>query len=174
MILKRLAGIALLAAAGAAFAAAEEPAYTSSATSLKSEPSRSAETLAELPQKTVLVQLARKGAWVQVRHGQQTGWVRLLVVRPGAPGAERRGESGLRKLFNVARSGSSGAVATTGVRGLDKEQIENATPNPTELAKLDGYVASEADARKFATEKKAGLSAATVPYVAADGSAAKE
>lgn len=173
MILKRLAGIALLAAAGAVFAA-EEPAYTSSATDLKAEPSRKAETLVELPQKAPLVQLARKGAWVQVRHGEQTGWVRLLVVRPGVPGVERRGESGLRKLFNVARSGSSGAVATTGVRGLDKEQIENATPNPTELAKLDGYVASEADARKFAKEKKAALNAATVPYVAADGSAAKE
>lgn len=160
-------GVALLALA-APLLAAEEPAYTASATDLKSEPARSASTLAELPARTALTQLARKGAWVQVRHGEQTGWVRLLVVRPGAPGEERRGESGLLKLFNVARSGSSGAVATTGVRGLDKEQIKNATPNPTELAKLDAYLATEADARQFAKDKPA-LSTATVPYLAGDG-----
>lgn len=169
MKFKHSLGIVLLAASAPLFAA-EEPAYTASATDLKSEPARSASTLAELPARAAVTQIGRKGAWVQVRHGEQTGWVRLLVVRPGAPGEARRGESGLLKLFNVARSGSSGAVATTGVRGLDKEQIKNATPNPTELAKLDAYLASESDARKFAKDKPA-LSTTTVPYLAGDGTA---
>ena len=164
--------VALLALS-AALPAAEEAAYTASATDLKAEPSRSAETLDKLPQKTAVVQLARRGSWVQVRHGEQTGWVRLLVVRPGTPGAARRGDSGLFKLFNIARSGSSGAAATTGVRGLDKEQIQNAAPNATELAKLDGYLASESDARRFASDKPA-LNVATVPYLGADGSAQTE
>lgn len=165
-------GVALLMLS-AALPAAEEAAYTASATDLKAEPSRSAETLDKLPQRTAVVQLARKGSWVQVRHGEQTGWVRLLVVRPGVPGAARRGDSGLFKLFNIARSGSSGAAATTGVRGLDKEQIKNASPNAAELAKLDGYLASESDARRFASDKPA-LIVATVPYLDADASAQKE
>lgn len=148
---------------------AQQAAYVSTATDLKREPSRSAETIEALPANTALQSLKRQGSWVQVQHGEQVGWVRMLVVRSGTPGTAKKGESGLAKLFNLARSGSSGAVTTTGVRGLDKEQIQNATPNPAELAKLDGYAADEAQARKLASSKPA-LSVSSVAYVKADGS----
>lgn len=147
---------------------AQQPAYVATATDLKRDPTRESETLEVLPANTALTQLKRQGAWVQVQRGEQLGWVRMLVVRSGTPGAARKGESGLSRLFNLARSGSSGAVTTTGVRGLDKEQIQNAAPNPAELAKLDAFAISDEQARKFAGAKPV-LKAESLAYVNADG-----
>jgi N-acetylglucosaminyldiphosphoundecaprenol N-acetyl-beta-D-mannosaminyltransferase len=52
-------------------------------------------------------------------------------------------------MFNVARTGTSGTQVTTGVRGLDAEQIANAQPNPAELAKqekfMHGFLAKHPD-----------------------------
>ena len=38
------------------------------------------------------------------------------------------------------------------MRGLDKEQIQNAKPNPEELKKLAGFAANRGDAERFAAE----------------------
>ena len=86
---------------------AQQPAYVATATDLKRDPMRESETLEVLPANTALTQLKRQGAWVQVQRGEQLGWVRMLVVRSGTPGVARKGESGLSRLFNLARSGSS-------------------------------------------------------------------
>lgn len=148
--------------------AAQQAGYTARAVELKRQPQSDAEVLASLPAQTPIGVLSRQGAWMQVQAGAQTGWLRLLSVRMGAAGMARKGESGWTKMFNVARSGSSGAVTTTGVRGLGKDDIANARPNPAELAKLDAYMASEADARALANQ--APLKARAVPYVSASGS----
>jgi hypothetical protein len=66
------------------------------------------------------------------------------------------------QLFNVARTGSSGTQVTTGVRGLDAEQIANAQPNPAELAKLEKFAADRDAAAGFAAQGK--LSATAVAY----------
>ena len=147
---------------------AQKPGYVANFTELKREPSRSAETLQSLDANTPLTSLKRQGSWVQVQLGEQVGWVPMLAVRSGTPGTAKKGESGLSRLFNIARSGNSGAVTTTGVRGLDKEQIKNATPNPAELAKLDGYAATDDQARKLAASKPA-LKSARIAYVKSNG-----
>jgi hypothetical protein len=72
----------------------------------------------------------------------------MLAVRMGSPGETR--SSGLGSLFGIPRSGSSGASVTTGVRGLDKEQIQNAQPNFAELQKMQGFGVSRQDAQAFA------------------------
>lgn len=150
---------ALLFAAGAA---AAESGVLARASELKLEPFSDAATVQELPAAATVDVLKRQGAWMQVRAGDKTGWVRLLSVRMAAGGA-RSGESGLAKAANVALSGSSGTAVATGVRGLDKEQIANATPNPAEAAKLEGYAAGEGKARSFA---QAGpLAEQTIPYL---------
>lgn len=147
---------------------AQQAAYVASAADLKREPAREAETLQQLPANTPVQSLRRQGSWVEVKAGEQTGWVRMLAVRPGVPGQAKKGESGLSRLFNLARSGNSGAVTTTGVRGLNKEEIQNATPNPAELAKLDAWLVSEQDARKLA-DTKPKLSVSVVSYVDKNG-----
>lgn len=154
-----IAGL-LAAFAGGAWAA--ESGVLAKAGELKQEPFADAATVAELPAAAPLEVLARQGAWMKVTADGKTGWVRLLSVRlSGAPA--KAGESGLAKAANVALSGSSGTAVATGVRGLDKEQIANAAPNPVEAARLEGYAATDAKVRSFA---QAGpLAEQTVPYL---------
>ena len=73
-------------------------------------------------------------------------------------------DSGMKSLFNIARTGSSGTTVATGVRGLDKEQIANAKPNPAELKKLAGYAVGKPEAEQFAHSGPE-LRAQPVPYL---------
>ncbi len=77
----------------------------------------------------------------------------MLAIRMASDA--KSGDSGVGALFNVARTGSSGTAVATGVRGLDKEQIQNAKPNPAELDKLSGFRADKGAAERFAESKPA-------------------
>ena len=124
--------------------------YTIREVEMKREPFDDAATVAKLAEKTPIEITRRQGAWMEVKSGQAAGWIRMLSVRMGAAGEARSGSSGLGALFNIGRTGSSGATVTTGVRGLDKEEIRNAKPNLAELQKMQGYAASRQDAERFA------------------------
>jgi len=158
--MKRLIVIAM--ALFAAGATAAESGVLARATELKKEPFTDAATVQQLPAAAPVEVLARQGAWMQVKAGGQTGWVRLLAVRMGV-NAARSSESGLAKAANIALSGSSGTAVATGVRGLDKEQIANASPNPAELARLERSASSDAQARGFAADAK--LAQQNLPYL---------
>ena len=142
--------------------AAAEPATLIRATELKQEPATDATTVAKLPENTAVEALQRKGGWTRIKAGASEGWVRMLALRFGGPGEAKKGDSGLSQLFNVARTGTSGAQVTTGARGLDAEQLANAQPNPAELAKLAGFAADPDAAASFAAKGK--LSATAVEY----------
>lgn len=152
----------VIAAALFAANAAAESGVLARASELKQEPFSDAATVKQLPAAATVEILARQGAWMKVSAEGQSGWVRLLAVRLAATPA-RSSESGLAKAANIALSGSSGTAVATGVRGLDKEQIANATPNPAEAAKLEAYAATDPQARAFA---KAGpLGEQNLPYL---------
>jgi uncharacterized protein YgiM (DUF1202 family) len=142
----RVALAILLLLAAPAFA--QETGFTVRDTEVKKEPFSDAQTVGTLAEKTQVKVLARQGGWMQVEAGAQSGWVRMLSIRmdSGSSGFM----SGLKSLFTVARTGSSGQTVTTGVRGLDKEDIKNAKPNPEEVKKLASFAASKSDAEKFA------------------------
>jgi hypothetical protein len=157
--------VALMFAAGAALAA--ETGVLVRASDLKKEPFFDAANVSSLPEQARVEVLKRQGGWTQVKTDSgATGWVRMLSLRMGDAAPARQGSSGFSQLFNVARTGSSGNTVTTGVRGLDKEQIKNAVPNPAELAKLDAFRMSRADAEKFAGGNPV-LSPQKIDYVAA-------
>ena len=139
-----------------------EPATVIRATELKAEPASDAATVKPLAENTPVDALERKGGWTRVKAGGAEGWVKMLALRYGGPGEAKRGDTGLTQAFNVARTGSSGTQVTTGVRGLDEEQLAKARPNPAELAKLERFAADRAGATTFAEQGK--LSAASVPY----------
>ncbi|HEY5897723.1 MAG TPA: SH3 domain-containing protein [Burkholderiales bacterium] len=137
-----------------------EPATVIRAAELKSEPATDAATLAQLAENTKVDALERKGGWTRIKAGEAEGWVKMLVLRYGA--GAKTGDSGLTQLFNVARTGSSGTQVTTGVRGLDEQQLAKAQANPAELAKLNTFAAERDAAAAFAAEGK--LSASAVDY----------
>jgi hypothetical protein len=132
------------------------------ATDLKQEPASDAATVAALAEQTAVEVLERKSGWIRVKAASGEGWVRMLALRLGGATAAKPGASGLSQMFNVARTGTSGTQVTTGVRGLDAEQIANAQPNPAELAKLEKFAADRDAAAGFATQGK--LSATAVDY----------
>lgn len=129
-----------------------EPATVLRATDLKQEPATDASTVATLAENAPVDATERKGGWVRVKAGAAEGWVRMLALRYGGPGAARQGDSGASQLFNAARTGSSGTQVTTGVRGLDAEMIASARPNPAELARLTQFAATPDAAAGFAAQ----------------------
>jgi len=139
-----------------------EPATVIRATDLKQAPATDSATLAALTENTAVEALERKGGWTRVKGDAGEGWVRMLALRFGGAAPAKPGASGLTQLFNVARTGTSGTQVTTGVRGLDADQIAAAQPNPAELAKLEKFAADASAAEKFAGQGK--LSRTSVEY----------
>ncbi|HEY2336702.1 MAG TPA: SH3 domain-containing protein [Burkholderiales bacterium] len=133
-----------------------EPATVIRASELKKEPAADAATIAELPENAALEALERKGGWTRVKSASGEGWVRMLALRFGAPGAAKQGDSGVAQLFNAARTGSSGTQVTTGVRGLDEAMLANAQPNKAELEKMSQFAATPEAAAGFAAKGKLG------------------
>jgi len=131
-----------------------EPATVIRATELKSQPATDASTVAQLPENTAVEALDRQGGWTRVKAAAGEGWVKMLALRYGAGGGAKQGDTGLTQLFNVARTGSSGTQVTTGVRGLEAEQITNAQPNAAELKKMQGYASTRDAATSFARQGK--------------------
>ena len=143
-------------------AALAEPATVIRSTDLKQAPATDAATLATLPENTAVDALERRSGWTRVKAAEGEGWVRMLSLRFGGATAPKAGASGLSQLFNVARTGTSGTQVTTGVRGLDAEELAAAQPNPTELAKLQKFSADDEAAKRFAAQGK--LNARAVEY----------
>src|SRR5688572_1058284 len=131
-----------------------EPATVLRSTELKQEAATDSATLAQLAENTAVDAVERRGGWVRVKAGPADGWVKMLALRYGAPGTARQGDTGLSQIFNVARTGSSGTQVTTGVRGLEAEQIANAQPNAAELKKMQGFSSTADSAALFAAQAK--------------------
>lgn len=145
---------------------AQEEAYVIRETELKAKPYSDAQTLFMLPARSKVIVLQRRASWNQVKSGTTTGWVKMLSLQLARGTSTRRADGGLRSLFNVARTGSSGATVTTGVRGLSEEQLTNAKPNPAALEELDRYAADRRAAERFAAQGK--LRAQQVDYLAGE------
>lgn len=104
--------------------------------------------------------LAKQGGWLKVTAGKSTGWIRLLSVRAGAGGL---GGAGLGDVVGAAttKSDPSRVVAVAGLRGLNDEDLKRAKFNGEELARMDAWSATPAQARSFAGQS--GLAVANVP-----------
>lgn len=139
-----------------------DPATLIRATELKRSPALDAESVAELAAESRVETLERKGGWTRVKADAGTGWVKMLSLRYEGAGSGKAGDSGMAQIFNVARTGSSGTQVTTGVRGLDEQQLANAQPNKAELAKMSRFAARPDAAAAFAA--KGELSAHSVEY----------
>jgi hypothetical protein len=143
---------------------AAEPATVIRATDLKKDPATDAATVATLTENTAVDAAQRQGGWTRVKAPAGEGWVRMLALRYGAPGTAKQGDTGISQLFNAARTGSSGTQVTTGVRGLEADQIKTAQPNAAEMQKLEGFSSSTASAAGFAKSGK--LRSQSVEYPA--------
>ena len=138
-----------------------DPATLIRATELKRAPASDAETVSQLAAGSAVDAREREGGWTHVKAAGAEGWVKMLALRYDG-GSAKTGDSGVAQLFNVARTGSSGTQVTTGVRGLDEQQLANAQPNKAELAKMSRFAVPADAAAAFAA--KGHLAAHPVAY----------
>jgi len=126
---------------------------------LYSQPSAASKVAASVPKGASVNILAKQGGWLRVTSGKSTGWIRLLSVRAGAGGL---GGAGLGDVVGAAttRSDPSRVVAVAGLRGLSDEDLKQAKFNGDELARLNTWQATPAQARSFAAQS--GLATANV------------
>jgi hypothetical protein len=132
-------------------ALADSIGYTVRTTEIKTKPFSDAATLATLPEKASVSIVQRMGGWVRINSSSGNGWVKMLNLRSSNT---RAGDTGLQSLFNAGRTGSSGITVATGVRGLSSEDVQNASPNPAEFAKLKNYAVDSKQANQFAQNGK--------------------
>lgn len=164
--------LAALVLAGAAQAHAES-ALIARATDLLAQAFSDAAALVSLPAESKVEVLRRNGAWSEVKTAAgQTGWVRMTALKFG-DGARRSEQpaNALGALNNLLSAGrtSNTATVTTGVRGLDAEDLQRAQANPEELKKLEKFVADNNAAQLYA--RRAKLAANKLDYLpdSADG-----
>ncbi|HEY5682511.1 MAG TPA: SH3 domain-containing protein [Sulfuricaulis sp.] len=145
-------------------AAVKETGTTRSAVELMTTPYRDAKSAGQLPVNTRVDVLERRGGWLKISAQGKTGWAKLHQVRAGVGPEGRTSGEGLAILKNVGqtgRSGSQGIVATTGIRGMSAEELNNANPDPAAVKKLESYSVTANQARDYA--KAAGLKEKNVP-----------
>ncbi|MBY0576892.1 MAG: SH3 domain-containing protein [Gallionellaceae bacterium] len=131
---------------------------------LKAEPFRDAKTVATLTSGDKVDILNKDGGWLQVNSAKGKGWVRMLSIRKGDAHKGSGDTSGLLGLAS-GRAGTGKVVATTGIRGLNEEELKSAKFNGEELKRAESYASSKPEAAKFAASGK--LAARPFDYLAA-------
>ena len=127
---------------------------------LYSEPASTSKVMANVAKGASVEILGRQAGWLRVQAGSQSGWIRLLSVRAGAGGL---GGVGVGDVVGAAtsRSDPTRIVAVAGLRGLSEEDLKQAEFNAEELARMEAWSVSAAQARTFASQS--GLAAISVP-----------
>ena len=134
--------------------------------SLRTKPFQDAPISASLAAATRAEILQQQGGWWRIKTASGTGWVRMLSIRRDA--ATTSSASSLSKLAS-GRAGTGRVVATTGIRGLNEEQLKAAQYNEAEVALAESYASSATQAAAFAQAGK--LRAQKIVYLPATGDA---
>jgi uncharacterized protein YgiM (DUF1202 family) len=123
------------------------------ADAIRAEPFGDAKTVATLAKGDTVEILKKDGGWLQVKSAKGKGWVRMLSIRKGDA---KKGSGEAEGLLSLAsgRAGTGKVVATTGIRGLNEEELKAASFNAQELKLDESYAVSKADAQKFAKQGK--------------------
>jgi uncharacterized protein YgiM (DUF1202 family) len=154
----------------AASAWATEAGQMSRADSLREKPFADGKVLSKLTvgQKVEIVK--REGAWYQVKAADRLGWVNMLSVRKTAAAAVASGSS--INQMATGRTGTGTVVATSGVRGLNEENLRQATFQEEPVAYVEKFRSADGQAQKFASA--AGLKPRAVPVLTRPTTAVQE
>lgn len=122
---------------------------------IKAEPFRDAKTIGKLATGDKVEILSKQGGWLRVKSAKGSGWVRMLSIRRGDARKTTTGDE-VASLLGLAsgRAGTGQVVATTGVRGLNEEQLKAARYNEAELKLVQSFTASRQEAQAFAARGK--------------------
>ncbi|GAB1233554.1 hypothetical protein UT4_20220 [Ferrigenium sp. UT4] len=148
-----LVSVVLCVAMQSGVVLAGESGTMSKAGDMKAEPFRDAKTVKALAVGQKLDILSKQGGWFKAKAGTTTGWVHMLSVRRNEAKKGTNKSPGLLALSS-GRAGTGKVVATTGVRGLNEEELKAAIFNESELLRAEANASSKADAATFARQGK--------------------
>jgi hypothetical protein len=144
----RLALLALLLAAVPAFA---QQVLLERESALYSEPRMDSSPVAQLQRGTSGEVISRQGGWLNIKTPAGTGWLFSFNVRFPSQRAEGgSGGAGLGRVFGPNRPS---VTSTIGIRGLEEEDLRQASFDAGQMKLLDGYVASKQAAEEGARAK---------------------
>lgn len=150
---------ALVAPAGA------QPVTVERDSPLYAEPRLEAAQVAQLKQGTSGEVIGKQGAWLNLKTADGSGWLFSFNVRFQGQKAEGGdgGGSALGRMVGPRRNVS--VTAAIGIRGLDEQDLRQATFNAAQMKLLDGYAASKQSAEERA--RAAGLGPEKVEFLGA-------
>ena len=153
------------AGTGGTQAAQEKPAAEKGvalkADKLLAEPFADAKQVGTVAKGDTVTIMTKKSGWYQVNAASAKGWIRMLSVRRGAGGKTSAAKD--VAALSTGRAGTGQIVSTTGVRGLNEEELKSARFDENELKKAESFGVSKNDARAFA--QKGGLLARAFNYL---------
>lgn len=131
---------------------------------LYAEPRLDAPQVTQLKQGATGEVTGKQGAWLNLKTPNGAGWLFSFNVRfpvQKAEGAESGAGSALGRVFGPRRSGS--VTSSIGIRGLEEEDLRQASFNAGQMKLLEGFAASRQAAEERA--RTTGLAPATVEYL---------
>jgi hypothetical protein len=131
---------------------------------LYGEPRLESAQIAQLRQGATGEVIAKQGAWLNLKTASGNGWLFSFNVRFESESAEKSasgGGSALGRVFGPRQRVS--VTSTIGVRGIEEEDLKQATFDAEQTKLLDKYVATKEAAEKGALGT--GLSRVSVDYL---------
>lgn len=108
--------------------------------------------------------IGKQGAWLNLKTPGGNGWLFSFNVRfqsQQAGAGDSGAGSAAGRLFGPRRSVS--VTSTIGIRGIEEEDLKQASFNADQMKLLDGYVATSQAAERRA--RATGLAPASVEYM---------
>lgn len=131
---------------------------------LYAEPRLESAQVAQLKQGVAGEVIGKNGAWLNLRTPGATGWVFSFNVRfqakPGEGAEPASGGSALGRVFGPRRPS---VTSTIGIRGLEEEDLRQASFNAGQMSLLDQYAASRESAQDAA--RATGLAPERIEYL---------
>jgi hypothetical protein len=151
-----LKGLLIALLLGLGLGANAQSLEVTTATELRATPATNGKVLTNLAVGSKLEQISKQVGWIKVKFESMEGWVRLNFVKTqqAAAPAAAPAASGTGGLANLFAGGGTKPTPSTGTKGLTKEQIANAQPDPAEMARLETYAINLGQAEQFARNGK--------------------
>ncbi len=131
---------------------------------LYAEPRLESAQITQLKQGAAGEVVGKQGGWLNLKTPGGTGWLFSFNVRfpvQKAEGGEPGSGQALGRVFGPRRSGS--VTSSIGIRGLEEEDLRQASFNAGQMKLLDGFAASKQAAEEGA--RATGLAPAKVEYL---------
>jgi hypothetical protein len=129
---------------------------------LYAEPRLESSQVAQLQRGATGEVISRQGGWLNIKTAAGTGWLFSFNVKFPAQRADG-GASGGAGLGRVFGSNRPSVTSTIGIRGLEEEDLKQASFNGGQMKLLDSFVASKQAAEASARAKD--LAPARVDYL---------